>query len=135
MAEPLPSFEEAVASGANPSTAPSSSSQAGGFRTTFACLTRFGGDQLQLVDFPAAEIEEAQACIRREWPKGVQDVRRSATPGGWDIKLGGVPWAAVQAQGGGDGRVLLVRLLEHLYGRGWVLHTGVMAFQHGFYGG
>lgn len=130
MADPLPSFEEAVASGAPAA----SSSQAGGFRTTFACMTRFNVDHLHLADFPREEVEQVQACVQRVWPKGIQDVRQSPTPGGWDIKIGGFPWSAVQC-GPGDGRVLVGQLLEHLYDRGWVMHTSVMAFQHVFYGG
>ncbi|OIW35684.1 hypothetical protein CONLIGDRAFT_676591 [Coniochaeta ligniaria NRRL 30616] len=127
----LPSFEDALASGAPSSS--SSSSQAGSFRTTFACMTRFNTDRLHLVDFPRSEVETVQALVQRVWPKGVQDSQRSLTPGGWEIKIGGSPWAVVQC-GPGDGRVLLCLLLEHLYNRGWILHTSVMATQHAFYG-
>ncbi|KAB5530282.1 hypothetical protein GE09DRAFT_386688 [Coniochaeta sp. 2T2.1] len=125
----LPSFDEAVASGATSS----SSSQAGGFRTTFACMTRFNQDRLHFVDFPRSEVETVTARIQAVWPKGIQDSKRMATPGGWDVKIGGLPWAAVQC-GPADGRVLLGEILEHLYNRGWVLHTSIAAFQHTFYG-
>jgi hypothetical protein len=139
MADKLPSFEEAIASGA--SAQPSSSSSAassqaggGGFRTTFACMTRFDVNQLHFADFPLQEIEQVQVCIQRVWPKGIAQVKRSSTPGGWEIKLGALPWNVVQC-GPGDGRLLLAQLLEHLYDRGWVMHSSVGVFQHAYYGG
>lgn len=127
-----PPFDEAVASGLPLASTPLSSSSSQ-FRSSFACMTRFSTDRLHLVDFPQAEIVALQELLQTAWPKGAQYSKAFGPGKGWDIKLVGVPWAALQC--GDDGRVLLCKMLEHLYDRGWMLHTSFKVVQHDLYGG
>jgi hypothetical protein len=100
---------------------PAASSSAGTqpvFRTQFACITLNMTDLIRFINFPAQDVADLKGVIQAAWPEGIQQTGlygRST-----QIKLRGRPWT-YRPYGADESRLLVLRVLEVLYNRGWVL--------------
>ncbi|KAK4034345.1 hypothetical protein C8A01DRAFT_18826 [Parachaetomium inaequale] len=92
------------------------------FRTPLACITLNHGDRIRFINLPEPDVAALRGVVQSTWPKGIQKI----APYGQaqELKLGGWPWRRTLA-GFDDSRRLLIRLLETLHDRGWVLHGAI----------
>lgn len=100
---------------------PAASSSAGTqpvFRTQFACITLNMTDLIRFINFPAQDGAHLQGVIQAAWPEGIQQIGPYGRS--MQIKLRGRPWA-YRSSGADESRLLVLRVLEVLYNRGWVL--------------
>jgi len=92
------------------------------YNQKWACVTMNEDDLLRFIQFSKEEIEGIRSVIATSWSNGIQNERDYH--GSWEFKLRGYPW---QAQGSEavSSRLLICRVLGHLYERGWMLVSSV----------
>jgi hypothetical protein len=92
------------------------------FITQFACVTLNMNDRVRFINFPPAEVAAIQGIIQRSWPLGIKELRPYGQS--QEFRLHGLPWAG-RHHGDDKARELLLRILEGLYDRGWVLQAAI----------
>ena len=94
------------------------------FRTPLACITLNYGDRIRFINLPEPVVAVLRAVVQSTWPKGIQKI----APYGESVefKLNGWPWHRTSTATGYDhSRRILIKILETLYDRGWVLHSAI----------
>ena len=92
------------------------------FRTQFACITLNMTDLIRFINFPAEDVINLKGVIQAAWPEGIQEMGPYGKS--TQIKLRGRP-LAYRPDGADESRLLVLRILEVLYNRGWVLLVGM----------
>ncbi|KAH6669708.1 hypothetical protein F5X68DRAFT_265170 [Plectosphaerella plurivora] len=123
-----PSFQESQAAAGlassssipSPSIAPGSGSPA--FKTEFACISLNKSDRIRLIDFPPPDFTAVQDVVKKTWHEGI--ARSDGYGSSREIKLNGYPWRA-DIDGQDASRVLILRILECLFNRGWVMQASI----------
>ncbi|OBT70087.1 hypothetical protein VE03_00423 [Pseudogymnoascus sp. 23342-1-I1] len=98
------------------------------FSTTFASLSLHRSDRIRLLQFPASTIDGIRACIKTNYPFGIQ--RESPYGPSYEFKLHSYPWSG-QGRDAVPSRVLMRELLAHLYRNGWIFHIGTDLSKNG----
>ncbi|KAF5023541.1 hypothetical protein F66182_4408 [Fusarium sp. NRRL 66182] len=106
-----PSFNEAIQSAPPPL-----------FKSRFATISREGYDRIILINFSEAEIAAIHEAVRTNWQRGIDRVQPRGSSR--EIKLKGRPWT--HTKNGDEPAILLtLRMMEALYGLGWVLYSAI----------
>lgn len=92
------------------------------YAARFACINLCDFDCIRLANFTAIEIADINRVIRENWHRGIRNSRRYGASR--EIQLKGLPWGG-SASGHDESRLLVLRILENLYNKGWVLHSAV----------
>ncbi|KAH7363432.1 hypothetical protein B0T11DRAFT_329406 [Plectosphaerella cucumerina] len=79
-------------------------------------------DRIRLIDYPAEDVRAVQEAVKAHWPRGIAEVDDYSSAR--QIKVHGTPWRA-SIDGQDASRVLILRILERLYDRGWVMQAGI----------
>jgi hypothetical protein len=122
--EPSPFYEyiEPSSSNSTPSPPRQSLQKAQPNKPQFATLTRNALDRINLINFSQSEVADLHEVVRKHWPKGIKTViprERSR-----EFKLRGYPWG-FDPNGSEESLLLVLRLVEALYGLGWVIYSPI----------
>jgi hypothetical protein len=94
------------------------------FRTSFASITLKLGDRIRFIHFPEPDVAALRGVIHTAWPKGIQKIAPYGDSE--EFKLNGWPWNRAGTTPGYDhSRRLLIKILEALHDRGWVIHGAI----------
>lgn len=88
----------------------------------FACIDLCNFDCIRLANFTASEIADVNRVITENWHKGIRKSRRYGESR--EIQLYGLSWMG-SASGHDESRLLVLRILENLYNKGWMLQSAV----------
>jgi hypothetical protein len=114
--------------GGPPPFSSSASSSSPAIQTTFACLQLSMTDRLRLINLPKSDIAAIESTIQTYWRNpsswvgatGIQDIRSYGQA--HELKMHGRPWTyTVSSENMAEPRRLVMRLLECLWDRGWIV--------------